>query len=75
MLWSREWARASRARGALERGGESLEGARSPRARRRIARGGAEPSSEVEILWCGAWLSSETEVHPRGAEAGYLMCR
>jgi hypothetical protein len=49
MLWSGEWARVSRARGGLERSGESLEGAPSPRARRRIARGGAGPSSEAEI--------------------------
>jgi transposase-like protein len=49
MLWSREWARASWARGSLERGGESPEGVPSPRASRRITRGGAESSSEAEF--------------------------
>jgi hypothetical protein len=49
MLWSREWARVPRARGDLERGGDSPEGAFSRRARWRFARGGVQPSSEVEI--------------------------
>jgi hypothetical protein len=49
MLWSGEWVRRSRARGDLERGGDSPEGASGPRARRRFARGGAQPSSEAEI--------------------------
>jgi hypothetical protein len=46
----------SRARGGLERGGESPEGASGPRARWRIAWGGVRPSSEVEN-------------HPRGRQA------
>jgi hypothetical protein len=86
MLRSGEWARGSRARGALERGGESPEGAWIPQARRTIARGGAEPSSAAKNRpkgrlslerggesWCGAWPSSEMEVRPRGAEVGCLM--
>jgi hypothetical protein len=60
---------------ALERGGNSPDGASSPRVRRKLARGGVKPSSEAEVLWCGAWPSSETEVRPRGDEAGYLMDR
>jgi hypothetical protein len=61
--------------GSLERGGDSPEGASSPRARRRFARGGVKPLSEAEISWCGTWPSSEMEVRPRGAAAGYLMGR
>jgi hypothetical protein len=75
MLWSGEWAQGPRARGALERGGDSPEGVSSPRARRRLARGGVRPSSEVEILWYGAWPSSEAEVHQRGAETDRPMGR
>jgi hypothetical protein len=65
----------TRGSGSLERGGDSPEGVSSPRARRRFARGGVKPSSEAEISWCGTWPSSETEVRPRGAAAGYLMGR
>jgi hypothetical protein len=75
MPWSGEWTRVSRARGglgrsreplkgrhALERGGNSPEGASSPRARQKSAQGGVKPLSE-------------TEVHPRVAEAGCLTGR
>jgi hypothetical protein len=88
MPWSGEWARGRELGGALERGGDSPEGAPSPRARRRFARGrvrpsseaeiswlGTWPSSEVEISWLGAWPSSEAEVRPRGTEADRSMCR
>jgi hypothetical protein len=75
MLWSGEWARGPRARGGLERGGDSPEGASTARARQRFARGAVEPSSEAELSWYDAWPSSETEVRPRGAEAGRLMGR
>jgi hypothetical protein len=40
MLGSGEWVRGSQARGDLERGRDSPEGASDPRARRRFARGG-----------------------------------
>jgi hypothetical protein len=46
-----------------------------PRARRELARGDVKPSSEAEVSWFEACPSSETKVHPRGAEAGYLMGR
>jgi hypothetical protein len=45
-----------RGRPALERGGNSPEGASSPRARRNLTRGGDQPSSEAES-------------HPRGRPA------
>jgi hypothetical protein len=40
-------------RQALERGGDSPEGASSPRARQRFARGGVKPSSEADICLRG----------------------
>jgi hypothetical protein len=62
MLMSGECARGMRAWGAsseaeirpkgwtaLERGGDSPEGAASPRATWRFAQGGSQPSSEAEI--------------------------
>jgi hypothetical protein len=56
-----------------ERGGDFPKGVTTPRATRRFARGGNCPSSKVQILWCGAWPLSKTEVCLRGAEAGCLM--
>jgi hypothetical protein len=86
MLWSGEWARGPRARGSLKRGRDLPEGLSSPQARRRFARGGVHPWSKVEIhprgmepssaaklSWYDAWPSGETEVRPKGAEAGRLM--
>jgi hypothetical protein len=62
MLWSGEWARhhelgsasseaENRPRGcqALERGGESPEGALGPRARRTVARGASAPRARQRI--------------------------
>jgi hypothetical protein len=60
-------------RQALERGGDSLEGALGPRARRRIARGGARPSSEAEFTRRGARSTSEAETRPRGTAADRLV--
>jgi hypothetical protein len=62
-------------RQALERGGDSPEGALGPRARRRFTRGGARPSSEAEFKWRGAWSSSEAETHPRGTATDRLVGR
>jgi hypothetical protein len=41
----------------------------------KLARGGVKLSSEAEVSWCGAWPTGETEVRPRGVEAGYLIGR
>jgi hypothetical protein len=86
MLWSGEWVwhhgpRAAsseaethpRGRQALERDGESPEGALDPRARRRIARGGARPSNETKFTRRGARSSSEVGTHPRGTAADHLV--
>jgi hypothetical protein len=56
MPLSWEQARGRQARGSLERGGISLEGAFSPLVRRNLTRGGVQPSSEAEP-------------HPRGRPA------
>jgi hypothetical protein len=45
------------------------------RARRELARGGVAPSSEAGVSWYSGYPSSETEVRPRGAEAGGLRGR
>jgi hypothetical protein len=49
-------------RQALERGGDSPEGASGPRARWRLTRGGVRPSSEMET-------------RPRGTATGRLVGR
>jgi hypothetical protein len=58
-----------RGRPALERGGDSPEGASSPRARRRFARGGVQPSSEAEIRPRGRPALERGGSLPEGASA------
>jgi hypothetical protein len=48
MLRSVEQVRGQGARGGLERGGTSPEGASSPRVRRNLTQGGIQPSSKAK---------------------------
>jgi hypothetical protein len=54
------------ARDALERDGNSLEGAFGSRSRRGLARGGVQPSSGAESRSRVFRPSSETDPHSRG---------
>jgi hypothetical protein len=54
------------ARDALDRDGNSLEGAFGPRSRRGLMRGGVQPSSEAEYRSRVIQPSSETDPHSRG---------
>jgi hypothetical protein len=73
-VWRRQ------ARDALQRDGNSLEGASSPRARRNPARRGAQPSSEAEPHQRGRPALEQGEVlpvwhrHPRAKRSSAQGC-